>query len=131
MSVNSARAGGLREDWIADPTGRTAIRNVLLGADDLIVTDSSGRPMFRIKAQTMLRLIPFIRFTLTRRGGGVRAHWAANDAIDDRKEIRPGAVMPAAESSGLRAMGLEAKRTVALSSGRALQGGLPGLGRQA
>ena len=64
--------------WYGDPTGETAVRNLLDAAtdDDLEVIDNRGNTVFRIKRSTMLdAVVPHLMFTRTRRGRKtIRAH---------------------------------------------------------
>lgn len=64
--------------WYSDPTGETAVRNLLNAAtdDDLEVIDNRGTTIFRIKRHTLLEaVVPQLQFTLTRRGrNAIRAH---------------------------------------------------------
>lgn len=64
--------------WYSDPTGETAVRNLLSAAsgDDFEVIDNRGNTIFRIKRNTLLEaVVPQLQFTLTRRGRNtIRAH---------------------------------------------------------
>lgn len=63
--------------WFRDPTGETAVRNLLNNApgDDFEVIDGRGNTVFRIKRAHLAALIPELTFTLTRRGRQtIRAH---------------------------------------------------------
>lgn len=62
--------------WYADPTGNTAIRNVLTlsQADDLAVVDMRGNVLFRIKPHVLADGLHAWNFTPTRDGRAIRAH---------------------------------------------------------
>lgn len=63
--------------WYRDPTGATAVRNLLNNAagDDFEVVDGRGNTVFRIKRTHLAALLPELTFTLTRRGRRtIRAH---------------------------------------------------------
>jgi hypothetical protein len=63
--------------WYADPTGETAVRNLMAStkSDDFAVVDSRGNVLFRIKPNVLAALLPALHFTLTRRGRStIRAH---------------------------------------------------------
>ncbi|GAA4191938.1 hypothetical protein GCM10022219_11510 [Microbacterium oryzae] len=80
--------------WYADPTGETAVRNLMAStkSDDFAVVDSRGNVVFRIKPNVLAALLPFLHFTLTRRGRNtIRAH----------KKNAPGAVAAAREGDGI------------------------------
>ena len=64
--------------WYADPTGETAIRNILAAShgDDFVVVNSEGFPVFFIKRHVLADVVlPNLSFTRTRRGrSNIRAH---------------------------------------------------------
>ena len=63
--------------WIADPTGETAIHNILAlsRGDEFAVVDSQGNPVFFIRKHVLAEVvIPRLTFTRTRRGDNIRAH---------------------------------------------------------
>ena len=64
--------------WYADPTGETAVRNILAlsRGDEFAVVDSQGNPIFFIKKHVLAEaVIPQLTFTRTRRGrDNIRAH---------------------------------------------------------
>ena len=63
--------------WFRDPTGETAVRNLLNSApdDDFELIDGRGNTVFRIKCTHLAALLPELTFSLTRRGRQtIRAH---------------------------------------------------------
>lgn len=67
--------------WYADPTGETAVRNILsliavARGDDFTLVDSQGNAVFLIKKHVLVEtVIPQLEFTRTRRGrDNIRAH---------------------------------------------------------
>jgi len=79
--------------WIADPTGETAIRNILAlsRGDEFAVVDSQGNPIFFIRKHVLAEVvIPRLTFTRTRRGDNIRAHHKRNAPGSVGAEI-PGA----------------------------------------
>lgn len=66
----------IRRLWYADPTGETAVRQVLaVTSDDLTVVDARGNPVFLIRRNVLIEeVVPHLSFTPTRRGDNIRAH---------------------------------------------------------
>ena len=62
--------------WYADPTGETAVRNLLaLGSDDYTLVDAQGNPIFLIRKTVLIdAVMPHLAFTRTRRRDNIRAH---------------------------------------------------------
>lgn len=66
----------LKRITYADPTGETAVKNLLslTGSENFTLVDAAGNPVFIIKRDVLIEeVMPHLRFTTTRRGDNLRA----------------------------------------------------------